>query len=228
MKSEPQNTMMRMAALAGAMTALGATAAIDAASAQDGPSLTPQGEPKTLPDPGGAYFAEVSANGTGCPAGTWNTELAADGKTFTTTFSAYETGVSPYRVVSVKDCMLAIKLHSPQGLSYSVESFFYAGYAYLEPGVSGRQTASYYFQGDPSDAREASTSLTGPHDDDYLFEDNVAVADQVWSSCGTTRDLNITTRLRLLNSNPRRTGYMNLSAVDGSAKLVFRLAWRSC
>jgi len=221
--SKVSSSLIAMAAALVSIMASGASAQ----DVSDEP-LNPGQERQTLPDPSGAYFAEVTANGTGCPPGTWKTELAADGKTFTTTFSAYETEVTPWRTVSVKDCQLAIKLHSPQGLSYSVESFYYAGFAYLEEGINGRQTARYYFQGDPSNGSEATTTLVGPYDDAYLFEDTAHVTDTVWSPCGTERDLNITTRLRLLNSNPRRTGYMNLSAVDGAAKLVVRLSWRTC
>ena len=95
--------------------------------------------------------------------------------------------------------------------------------------MSGRQFASYYFQGNPVERDEVRTTLVGPFDDTYLFSDKIELADSVvWSPCGVTRDLNIVTRLRVQNSSPRRTGYMNLSAVDGSTKLEFKLAWRKC
>lgn len=179
-------------------------------------------------NPAGVYFAEVTANGTGCPAGTWTTSLAPDGQTFTTSFSAYEAEVDPSRTISIKDCMLAVKLHSPQGLSYSISSFYYSGYAFLEKGVSGRQFASYYFQGNPAQTAQLRTDLVGPYDDTFLFADEVGLTDLVWSPCGTTRDLNVTTRLRLRNGNPRASGYMNIAAVDASIKLVFKLSWRTC
>ncbi|MET0340479.1 MAG: DUF4360 domain-containing protein [Polyangiales bacterium] len=182
----------------------------------------------TLRNPDGVYFADVTANGTGCPAGTWQTSLSPDGQTFTTTFSAYETMVDPQTMISIKDCYLAIKLHTPQGLSFSVTNFYYAGYALLEQGITGRQFASYYFQGNPVQQAQVRTDLSGPYDSSYLFTDEVPITDTVWSPCGTTRDLNVVTRLRLQNSNPRRNGYMNLSAIDGSAKLVVKLAWREC
>lgn len=191
--------------------------------------LAPSGDPTVLPNPEGVYFAEVNANGTGCPAGSWETSLSPDGETFTTTFSAYEAVVDETKMISVKDCLLAIKLHSPGGLSYSVSQFHYSGYSFLEQGVSGRQFASYYFQGNPVERDEVRSTLVGPFDDTYLFSDKIELADAVvWSPCGTTRDLNIVTRLRVQNSSPRRNGYMNMSAVDGSTKLEFKLAWRKC
>lgn len=197
--------------------------------AGDTPNVGVATQKLELPDPNGTYFAEVIANGTGCPAGTWDTAISDDGKTFTTTFSEYEAIVEPSRTVAVKDCQLGISLHSPQGLSFSVESFYYQGYAFLENGVVGRQTANYYFMGNPVDHAELRTDLRGPFDDDYLFQDDVGITDLVWSPCGTDRNLNVTTRLRVQNNRQRNgTGYMNLISVDGSAQLVFRLAWRSC
>lgn len=186
-------------------------------------------QPLVVADPNESYFAEVIANGTGCPAGTWHTVISEDGKTFTTTFSAYEAMIEPSRAIAVKDCQLGITLHSPQGLSFAIDSFYYQGFAWLEQGMTGRQTANYYFMGNPLNHAELRTDLKGPYDDSYLFQDDVGIADLVWSPCGVKRNLNVTTRLRVQN-NPRRsgTGYMNLATVDGSAQLVFRLAWRSC
>ncbi|MET0342674.1 MAG: DUF4360 domain-containing protein [Polyangiales bacterium] len=182
---------------------------------------------RSLRDPRGGFIADVIANGTGCPAGTWDTSLSSDGQTFTTTFSGYETEVNRRTSVSIKDCVLTVKLRSPGGRSFSIQSFFYQGYAYLDRGVTGRQTAQYYFQGDPASGSSAQTDVRGPYDRSYLFNDDVAVKN-AWSPCGEERNLNIITRIRLTNDNSGRTGYMNLSAVDGSSKLVFRLASRSC
>ena len=212
-----------------AVSAFGCAADATELSDSEAPqALQVPGAETILPNPEGVYFASVNANGTGCPAGTWETSLSPDGQTFTTTFSAYEAMVDEKTMISVKDCLIAIKLHSPQGLSFSVSSFHYSGYAFLDEGVSGRQLASYYFQGNPVDRDETRTELRGSYDDTYLFSDNIALADSVWSPCGTTRDLNIVTRLRVQNAKKRATGYMNLNALDGSTKLEFKLSWRKC
>jgi hypothetical protein len=232
-----KRSRMLLCAAAFAVGAVGC-AADEAPTAEDAMGnaepLTLQVPPsteQTTPSPNSTHFAEVTANGTGCPPGTWQTSLSDDGLTFTTTFSQYETAVDPSKVVDVKDCQLAIKLHSPGGLSYSVSEFSYSGYAYLEPGVSLAQTANYYFQGAPVNAESGRTNLDGFYDDAFLFKDTVGTADAVWSPCGAVRDLNVTTRLRLLNSrNPRRSGYGNITAVDGrtEAALVVRFRTRPC
>lgn len=183
-----------------------------------------------VPNPNGAYFAKVTANGSGCPAGTWDAAISDDGQTFTLRFSQYETTIDRGQAISIKDCQLAIKLHSPQGLSYAVSSFYYSGYAFLDTnGMSAAQTAKYYFQGNPIASADNRSDLRGPLDKEYVFTDNIGTLDMVWSKCGVDRDLNVATRVMLRN-NPRKTGsgYISNTTVDGSVELKFRLAWKSC
>lgn len=190
----------------------------------------PPGSSTTVTNPGLPYFADVTANGTGCPAGTWNVNIDPSGQTFTLTFSSYDISLSPGQALAVRDCQIGINLHSPQGLSYSIAQFFYSGYAFLDsPGMSARQTAHYYFQGNPIEAEKGNTSLSGPVDQEYTYQDNVPIADLVWSPCGAQRLLNVSTRILEMN-NPQKTGtgYMNTLAVDGNITLRFKLSWRSC
>src|SRR6185436_3537723 len=145
-----------------------------------------------VPNPNGAYFASVTANGSGCPAGTWDAAISSDGQTFTLRFSQYETTIDPGQAIAIKDCQLQIKLHSPQGLSYSVSSFYYSGYAFLDQeGMTAAQTAKYYFQGNPVAASENRSDLVGPLDKEYVFNDSIGTGDMVWSQCGVDRDLNV-------------------------------------
>ena len=181
-----------------------------------------------LKEPSGAYFAKVKANGTGCPAGSWDTSISSDGKTFTTTFSQYVAELTPKTTVAVKDCQLTVTLHSPQGLSFAVQEFSYGGYAYLDKGVNLRQIAQYYFSGSPDKSAEARTELVGPKDDPFLFTDTIKDASLVFAPCGTDRDLNIRTTLRVLNGTPAGSANVSFSAVDGNIKLKFRLSWRKC
>lgn len=185
-------------------------------------------EAEITPDPNSTYFTKVVANGTGCPKGTWDTSVSRDGLVFTTTFSAYVAELSPNTTVAVKDCQLTIGLHTPAGKSFSVASMSFHGYALLEPGVVGRQAASYYFQGKPVGVKAERTDTVGPYDDPFVFTDEVEVEDAVWSPCGAERDLAVATRIVLQNpKTPGGSGYMNIAATDGSA-LVIKFAARSC
>jgi hypothetical protein len=210
--------------------------AADAASDTDDLDLEPMGETSSalgstidVPNPSGAYFAKVSANGTGCPAGTWDASISGDGKAFTVTFSAYEAIVEPGAALSIKDCTIGLDLRT-----FSVSKFHYQGYALLDKrGMTARQTAKYYFQGNPVPARELRSDMNGPYDRSYVFSDTIGVSDLVWSACGESRRLNAQTRLVLRNNSAKTgSGYLNTSSVDGTVstplRFVFWLNWRRC
>ena len=208
---------------------LGALASVGAAGCAADAEVEPVDEANAalgntidVPNPSGAYFASVTANGSGCPAGTWGADISPDGKAFTVTFSQYEALVDPGQAMQIKDCSLAINLKTPEGYSFSVSSFHYQGYALLDqPGMSARQTAKYYFMGNPVPAVELRSDMRGPYDDSYLFSDQIGIADQVWSPCGAQRTLNAQTRI-VLQNNPQKTGsgYLNTSSIDTEIKTV--------
>lgn len=244
MLHKPSPTHAAFTPLALSATLLASSCALDATGAGefgeldglDDPTVAQQAlaqaeseTPVALEAPSGVYFADVVANGSGCPANTWRTSISSDGQVFTTTFSQFELQITPAEVASVSECQLNIKLRSPAGLSYAVYSFYYSGYALLEEGVNARQSANYYFQGVPLTSREVRTDLVGPRDEPYVFSDEITTPDNfVWSPCGVERDLQIVSRLRLQNASPGRAGFLNVSSIDASAKMVFKLAWKKC
>ena len=196
---------------------------LDGDSAPSRPDASADG---VLPDPAGAYYASVRANGTGCPAGTTSTAISSDGKKFRVEFSAYyvELTSMPEEPQVTKNCSLSFKFHRPNGFSFAVKSFAYQGYAFLEQGVQASHWARYYFAGSPVPPTNSNrVVVTGPYDDDFVFRDEVETSDMVWSPCGTARDLNVYTVLQLRNSKPRRAGY---ATVQYAADL--ELAWRGC
>jgi len=185
-----------------------------------------------VPNPSGAYVARITANGSGCPAGTWNAAISEDGRAFTVSFSGYEAVLEPGQSFAVRDCQLSLDLRSPEGFSFSVSSFHYQGYALLDqPGMSARQTAKYYFQGNPVPATEQRTEMSGPHDASYTFSDEIGFSDLVWSPCGASRTLQAQTRI-VAQNNAEKTGaaYVNTTSVDGEIETVLRfgLSWRRC
>jgi hypothetical protein len=196
----------------------------------------------TTPDKNGVYFAEVTGTGLGCPAGSWNTSISADGLAFTLTFSQYDIEIDETKAVASKDCTLNIKLHSPQGVSYGVSEFYYSGYAYLLEGVAAEQTAQYWFQGTAAKLENQNrTTLPGldpvtkkpllTWDSDFNFRDTLRTEDVVFSACGTDRLLNVKTRLTLKNGQngkPRSSGFANLAAIDANTRLEFKFATKPC
>src|SRR5262245_46597412 len=119
---------LSLVALVACVGATGCTADNAAPSEEMSDTNEALGSTVNVPNPSGAYFASVTANGTGCSAGTWDAAISPDGKAFTVTFSSYEAILNPGSAFAIKDCNLAIDLRSPSGLSFSVGSFHYQGY----------------------------------------------------------------------------------------------------
>jgi hypothetical protein len=86
--------------------------------------------------PDGSVIASVVANGTGCPAGTWKSEISDDGTTFTTTFNAYKAIVQPGDAIDVKDCQLSVQVQGAAATSYALESFTFNGLSKISEGVT--------------------------------------------------------------------------------------------
>jgi hypothetical protein len=219
------------AALAAGAGQLGCASTADDA-AKTSQNLSGETSGVDVPNPSGVYVASVTANGTGCPAGTWAGQISEDGQSFLVTFQAYEATVFPGVAFAIKDCTLGINIKTPSGLSFAVTSFKHAGFASLsKEGMSAKQTAKYYFMGDPVGAPTLSATLTGPYDDIFVIEDDVAIENQVWSPCGTERTLNAQTRLVLYNNADKSgVGFLDTAAVAGHVDYQFHigLAWRQC
>lgn len=181
-----------------------------------------------LSAPGGLYFAEVTASGTGCSPGSWETSISGDGQAFTTTFNEYDLSLAPTQANVTKDCTLTMKLHSETERSFAVVSVYYNGHMWLEPGVSGRQTVRYGFHGSSADAGNSKKDFVGPIDEFFAYADDVGADKQKWSPCGTDHTLTASTEIRLQNGNPRANAQINLAAADGSIRLDLKLATRTC
>ena len=196
------------------------------------------GKDLTVPNENGVYFVNVSAQGSGCPAGSWNVEVSPDGEVFTLTFSQYEIRLDPDETSSFKTlaCNLALYLNSPAGTSYAVTKLAYQGYLGIGRGMTAEQSAYYTFTGagavnvDGPGIKSSKNVIRGPYDDTFLFEDNVSTTALNWSDCATERALLVETRLRLQNSTPKGGGYLNLSSIDGQTggKIILALQTRSC
>jgi hypothetical protein len=223
------SVFISLAALA-CMSATGCAGEPSSSDESMGNSTQALGSTIDVPNPSGTYFASVTANGTGCPAGTWDASISPDGKAFTVTFSSYEAIVSPGQAFSIKDCTIGIDLRTPAGISFAVTSFHYQGYAILDSGgMNAQQSAKYYFMGNPVPGVEQKSNMDGPYDDSYLFSDDIGIASLVWSPCGTSRRLNALTRLVLKNNAAKTgSGYLNTSSTDGEVVFEFGLTWRAC
>ncbi len=167
-------------------------------------------------------------NGSGCPIGTAEAVLSPDNKTLTILFDSFvaEAGRDVGHSVSQKACNIAIPIHIPQGLSVSILSFDYRGFASVPAGGMARFSASYFFAG--SQGPTASKLFMGPQNTDYLVNNKLAAIGLVWSPCGADTNLRVNTSM-MARSNMR--GEEVLATVDSAdikAGLVYQLQWQQC
>ena len=174
----------------------------------------------------------ITKAGSGCPIGTVAENVSPDKKAFTLTFSEYLAEVYPgsYPADGRRNCNIAVELEFPEGWAYSVVSFDYRGYAFLDDGVSAAAEASYYFQSDAQNVSFLST-LQGPVDDSYHFRDELGLDSVVWSpTCGgDSRALNLETQVRVNNDgNDWGEGLITIDSIDGKFEQKYGLVWKRC
>ncbi|MFG2620136.1 DUF4360 domain-containing protein [Streptomyces sp. NPDC048507] len=173
----------------------------------------------------------ATVNGSGCREGTAQVAVAPDNTAFTVTYSEYAAQVGPGAPPTGfrKNCQLNLRVHVPNGFTYAIVQADYRGFAYLQPGASGVERASYYFQGMPQTAQRTHT-FNGPLDDNWQTSDKTEYADLVWAPCGEKRNFNINTELRVsgATSSPNATSFMAMDSTDASVNTLYHLAWATC
>jgi hypothetical protein len=183
----------------------------------------------------GGYVADVTAAGSGCPAGSWNALISPDGQTFTLLFSAYEVKVSPGQLFDIKQCLVNVGFRDPQGLplSFVLGEVTHQGYALLDtPGMRATRTSRYVFSANGASAHGLTpptqfANIVGPYQSSYVQTDDVFSGK--WSPCASISNLVVDTNLMLQNDAQRRgSGYLNTATVDGALTVAFRIAWRHC
>ncbi len=179
------------------------------------------------------YIQDITYNGSGCPIGTVAENISPDKTAFTVTFSDYIAEAGPNVDIgdSRRNCQLTLDLHVPQGWQFSLGTFDYRGYVYLDKGMRATHSTSYYFQGRRLTGRFSSV-MNGEIDEDYTFTDRIGFTSLVWSDCNASRALNINTGIRVRNTSksnyPNAEGLITNDSIDGQITHKYGIRWRRC
>ena len=183
------------------------------------------------PPPDKIVIDVATVNGSGCPAGTAAVAVSEDNTAFTVTYSEYlaQAGGNSDPTAFRKNCQLNLIVHVPQGFTYAIASADYRGFAALQPGATGTQRASYYFQGSPNTAAKTHP-FNGPYDDNWQATDTTDWAQLVWAPCGVQRNFNINTEIRVNagTQQPGKVSFMTMDSTDGDISTVYHMAWKEC
>lgn len=185
------------------------------------PDTTPPVEPQ---QPGPKLDVRVvSANGTGCPAGSWSAVAEANGA-IQVRFDRYTMaagGDGPS--AAVQSCELTLQVETEEDVSFALGALSYEGQAVLSPSASAELTFDSYFQGDPTVHAGDTRGISGPQNGDYLFTYGLAATQTVWSTCGRPRDLNVMLHLRVRAGQEPVRNTLTLAAIRD-----LQIAVRSC
>ena len=176
-------------------------------------------------------IAVAAANGSGCPLGTADVIVSPDNKAFTVTYSEFtaQTGAGTRPTDFRKNCQLALNIDVPQGYTYAIAGADYRGFAHLERGATGTQSANYYFQGERQSTR-IQHNFRGPVEANWQRTDSVGISSLSFLPCGEQRYLNVNTELRVNRgwSSRNSTSFLTMDSTDGRLDTVYRLAWKKC
>ncbi|MBC7530141.1 MAG: RICIN domain-containing protein [Oligoflexus sp.] len=188
------------------------------------------------PDPSQTFIKSIDALGSGCPTGTYSSNLSDDRKAFTLSFSEFVAEIGPGIPLSDarKNCSITLTLQVPAGWQYSIGTFNYRGFMDVAAKVRADHSTSYFFQG-TGDTGTFSATSTGPVAKDFVYTDKIGLAsvyipDQ-WSPCNVDRALTINPSIRLTKLAGAPANVQSIitnDTVDGELKQVFGLSWRKC
>jgi len=167
--------------------------------------------------------------GTGCPAGSASVTLSPDFRTLSLIFDSYTAmaGPSNNRTLDRKTCSVAIPVHVPQGLSVSIIDVDYRGYVGLPYyGNYATFASEYFFAG--STGPKFVKRWTGPTDTEYLFQNTLALAANVWSACGADVNMRVNTSILVRNYSNYGDALASVDSADFKAGIIYKLAWRRC
>jgi hypothetical protein len=186
----------------------------------------------TLADvvPSGDITVQVlSANGSGCPAGTASVRPAADHTGFTVSYTAFtaEAGPGTDPTDIRKNCQLSLLINVPQGFTFAIARADYIGTADLAKGAIGTHKTNYYLQGS-SVNNNVTHTFTGPMDGLWAVTD--AVVAPVYAPCNTSEVLNVNTQIRVsaAGATPGTVSTMSMNYSSGSVNSFFHFSWQQC
>ena len=202
---------------------------------EDGAAPSSESELSTsATDAGAPYTAQVTANGAGCPQGSWAATVSPDGASVVVTFEEYASSVSSSNATTVttsaKTCVLGIDLHTPALTSFALSGFSFDGHARLESWrahVGG--TVDNWFQGNPLPGMSfppRGIQLQPPFDDDIAYAENIVEMDRTWSPCADTSHLNVRSRI-VTTMMPQTIAADPVASID-VRRMKWDLVWRKC
>lgn len=159
---------------------------------------------------------ELTATGSGCPAGTYKASVSADGQSLDIRFSDYGGALMGATTSLREDCTLSLKVPGKEGVSYYPQAVTVAGTS-EQAGVSF--AASVYWAGAP----DQRADLTRTADPGFAGWQHSQELRSLKSSCGSAQELRIDSKVEGTLDTANRYGKRGKVGV-GSLRVKLRSA----
>jgi hypothetical protein len=164
-------------------------------------------------------FAAVTAEGVGCPPGSWSYSENAQNNTLSFNFHDFSVIIDPTMTSASSACTLVIKVDVPENTSFSLARVRYQAQAQLTGGMFAYKSSVYSFDENTVDpAIVYRNQVKGPALEvvtlDDLFDTNKGTF--VWSGCAEDSTLRIKTTLSVQNARPPQDGLFQLGYLDAT------------
>jgi len=184
--------------------------------------------------PRGANINTPTYAGNGCRQGTVSALLSSDKKTLSVLFDEYTSSVGRNSGVTrdSKKCNIVIPFVIPRGYQVAVVRLDYRGYNYLARGSRSRFISGYFFREGNRDqpvthSIQRQMRFDGPLDQDFQITSPMTLRGRnLWSKCGKTMSLNITTSMLTVANEYMDNSESTVDSLDMSSN--YHLLWRSC
>ena len=168
-------------------------------------------------------------DGNGCMPGTSSVTLSPDLKYISLIFDSYtlEAGKSSGISVEHKTCDFLIPIHIPSGYKLTIVEVDYRGYVYLPGPKTTAKLSAKYFLADAMGPPFVK-DWQGPLDSNYIFENQLTIANRVHSRCGGDENMRVKTQVSLKNPKKIEDALVTIDSADFDAGLKFKVELNKC
>ncbi|GIF38798.1 DUF4360 domain-containing protein [Actinoplanes xinjiangensis] len=190
-------------------------------------AAVPSSSSASAPTPRRVAVEIVSANGSGCPAGSTRVSASPGGKSFKIAYNEFTASTGPGAAVLDfrKNCQLALDVSLPKGWTWAISRVVGTGSANLRDGATGMQAASYYWSGHSATGGRIVNRFTGPVSGGWQRSNRIAKKRLEYLPCGERRHLNVNFELRVQAGSSTGTNWL---AMDSTSSSDFHVVWKRC
>tara|TARA_B100001094_G_C18172962_1_gene796255 strand:+ start:988 stop:1623 length:636 start_codon:yes stop_codon:yes gene_type:complete len=187
--------------------------------------------PVSASTPSNVHIESIVHGGSGCSDNKLQYRLNSDGSFLKVIFSGFKARTGPN--ISIRDkrkfCQLTINLKYPKNWTYTLAEVDTESFAWLDEGVSGEQSLSYYFSNEVFDS-DFNKKISGPYSGPIQTRIR-PLSEARFAPCSDNKPLNIKTAIKLKRDTelfPNAQGVIAAGNTDGYLTQKFGLIWKKC